>query len=327
MAKESLDSGKKVVIVGGNSVAMGKGQGKDLWTEKLQNKLGPEYKVLNFAQSLMPPLSGPYIAFLSLTQKYDSVFYVADSEYCAVNEVDDPYQGYPYWWDAYYKNLLPPLPSIQQRLDSRLYPTVAKGALEEYKLGSYLDSLFYFRDLWTTIGYKSFFTVWTQGTSANFLTPRRDLPDIDPPVLPVKTRFYNFNPAIDHPRIVSRFNWIYEQVKPNQWRVSENHLNILEQSMAAQVPAHLRSRVLLVSVRDNPYYVRRILSQVEQEQLTKAARLSYRLWRKLGCRALEAGGDYVDEDFIDDCHLSSSGGAKLMESVAAQVSEMANGVK
>jgi len=322
LAKESLDKGEKVVIVGGNSIAMGKGQGKDLWTENLQRRLGPDYKVLNFAQSLMPPLSGPYLAFLSLTQKYNFVFYVAVAEYCSVNDVEEPYQGYPYWWDAYYKKLLPPVPSIENWISERALLTRDKQASDECKLGAYLDSLFYFRDLWTTVGYKYFFTVWTPGTAANFWEPRQLVPDYDPPVLPIAARFYNFNPEIDKPRLKARFNWIYQETAPEQWQLSEDNLFMLKNAMSAQIPTEVRPKMLIIGVRDCPYYVRQDLTQKEQQQLIRTAKQSTKLWRDFGCRAIEAGGDYVDEDFIDDCHLSATGGVKLAKSVAEELSKM-----
>src|SRR5581483_9119441 len=64
-----------------------------------------------------------------------------------------------------------------------------KSAREETQLRSRLDSILYFSDLWTTVGYQKFFTVWNSNTRDGFTKPRRKFPDpdMDPP--PVESRF------------------------------------------------------------------------------------------------------------------------------------------
>jgi hypothetical protein len=322
LAKESLDQGKTVIIVGGNSVAEGRGQGKDLWTDNLQNKVGSNYKILNFAQAGMPAFSGPYIAFLSLSATYKKVVYIAVTEGLYVNLPDNPFNGYPYWLDAQYKHLLPDFPQLEENMEAprQDFSSSVKQVREEHQIRSFLDSIFYFQDLWTSIGYNSIFTVWTKDTAATFWRPRKDYPDHDFSPIPIENRFVHLKLEFEKDRMTNLFKYFFDRDKLTyKWQTSQENLHAIEKLMRVVVPEQLRSRVLIATVRNCPYIVKRALNENEQDFVTKQCELNYTLWTKVGCRALDAGSDYEDKDYLDGCHLSGSGGDKLANSIATEI--------
>ncbi len=326
LAKQSLDSNKKLVIVGGNSVAMGRGQGKDLWTEKLQEILGPQYKVLNFAQVGMPVFTGPYIAFWCLAEKYKNVCYVGVGDDLFVNNLETPFEGYPYWEDAYFKRLLPTSVWWQEEsMHERHSKDKAslREATEERKIGALLDAVFYFRDLWTTVGYKYFFTVWTPKTASTFLKPRIDYPDEDPPPYPVETRLNTLDLVQEHNLATANFKVFFERKKiDNELQLSAENLQWVYLTAQDTVPMPLRSRVLYVHVNRNPQLLSKAFSAEELVGLNKIAEASSKIYSRVGCRALLAGKDYEPQDYLDGCHLSGSGGAKLAASVSSRIKEL-----
>ena len=325
MAKENLDSNKTLVIVGGNSIALGRGQGADLWTETLQRKLGPTYKVLNFAQPGMPAFSGPYITFLILYEKYKKLCYVAVTNDLRLEAPDVTFKGYPYWWDAYYKRLLPNLWRLDMMMNENHESDKSNDSesLEEKKLGAFLDSIFYFEDLWTTIGYKSFFTVWTKPTAKTFTKPREDYVDFDEPPVTVDRRFKNLDLQWEHQQATMYFKDFLERDRSTQEsKFSKQYLKWFERAARDTLPEAARSRILLLRVRENLAVVKRVLSEDELDTWDRAADINQKIWNKTGCHALDLGRDYEPENYLDGCHLSGSGGAKLADAVRSSLDEL-----
>src|SRR3981189_3202376 len=68
------------IIVGGSSVLNGVGQSRDLvWTRRLQNLLGKEFVVLNFANRAGGPIDFGSVAAEMLLRQHRPVIYVADA--------------------------------------------------------------------------------------------------------------------------------------------------------------------------------------------------------------------------------------------------------
>lgn len=325
LATQNLNSDQKLVIIGGDSVALGRGQGPDLWTEKLQRKLGPAFKVINLAQTGMPVLTGPFIVFLALSEKYPTACYVGIGADLYVNDLEIPFHGYPHWWDAYYKGLLPNLPQIEASINQRFQESgiSQREATDELKLGTFLDSIFYFRDLWTTVGYKWLFTVWTPPTSATFLKPRIQYQDIDPKPYPLETRFAGLNLRSEHDLITNFFGAYSTRNSINhKLKLSRRFLLFFEESARRNVPENVRSRVLTVRVRENPVVLNRALSKDEIHLLDEASQANIQVWKKIGVHTLYVGKDYQAADYLDGCHLSGTGGAKLADAVASEIMEL-----
>ena len=185
IAKEPLIEGKTLVIIGGNSVGFGIGQGDGLWSDQLQKNLGTSFAVRNFAMNgNFSPIGGAYLAFLSLSRFYRKIYYVTFSRPGCQDDLDGSFYGYSYYWDARYKRLLPAMKIEEQNIEFRHVGLTAQGRtqLDETLFDACLDSYFYFRDLWTTVAYNSISTIWTQPTAANFLLPRRFYKDFDSPI-------------------------------------------------------------------------------------------------------------------------------------------------
>ncbi|MBI2812349.1 MAG: hypothetical protein HYX67_16180 [Candidatus Melainabacteria bacterium] len=196
----------------------------------------------------------------------------------------------------------------------------ALEATNEFKIASFLDSIFYFRDLWTTIGYKSFFTVWTAKTSATFLKPRIDYADVDEPPGPVETRFKTLDLVVEHAQATKFFDGVLKPDKTtNKLELFQPHLAWFQETAKSTVPEAVRSQFLIVHVRENPVILKKCLSEDELQGLDKVSETAVSLWRKAGCRALFVGKDFEPEDYLDGCHLSGSGGAKLAEAVSLNI--------
>lgn len=326
MINEALAQGKIVVVVGGNSIAEGRGQGKELWTTDLQTRLGPSYKVLNLAQSGMPSFTGPYIAFLSLALRHQDLYYVAVAQPLYANGVETPFVGYSYWWDAHYKGLLPYYRRLDEYISERIkVETVAeKEILEECQIEERLDSIFYFKDLWSTLAYKSFFTVWTKPTANTFMAPRKIYPDEEPsPLEPVAHRFDDLNLEFERRDALRDFDTYFEtNTETKKRQFSKQMLDWYKYSIDATVPEQLRSQVLLIDVRKNPLVLSRILNEEEFGLHEQVSELSVKLWEGIGVSALYVGKDFKPDDYLDGCHLTGPGGAKLSAAVASKIFEM-----
>jgi hypothetical protein len=325
LLKQNLATGRVVVIVAGDSVAEGRGQGKELWSDKLQAQLGSAYQVVNLAQAGMPAFTGPYLAFLNLAPKNQNLYYVGFTQPLYVNAVEYPFQGYPYWWDAYFKGLIPFYPRLSETVADRLQhePPAIKEETEEAKIGSYLDSLFYFQDLWTTVAYKMFFTVWTKHTAQSFMMPRKEYPDQDDPPLPVELRMGATDFQTEKTEITRLFPYIFtHNTAGDKLEISRQYIIYLKRMISDTVPEQLRSQMLIVQVRTNPEVSKKVLRANEQNGLYEASQLSETIFKEVGIEATFEGKGYRLEDYLDGRHLSASGGEKLSAALAKKIIEL-----
>src|SRR5206468_3163449 len=73
---------------------------------------------------------------------------------------------------------------------------ILADALREMRRGTALDAGLYFSDLWNTLAYTHFHTIWTPLTREGFLRPRRAWPDPDAGPLPLASRYSYDNAAL-----------------------------------------------------------------------------------------------------------------------------------
>src|SRR5262249_27619399 len=85
-----------------------------------------------------------------------------------------------FFWDAYFKDFLLP---YEARIDLLGELQKDNSSVTEHRRELQTEMAFdralYFNDLWTTVAYKYFFTVWTPRTRASFLKARKHYQDND----------------------------------------------------------------------------------------------------------------------------------------------------
>src|SRR5262249_28310768 len=198
LARERLTADKIAVIVGGSSRLHGTGQkASQVWTHRLQRQLGSRFEVLNLGfRSASSWEIGATVAEI-LSQEHPRLILVTD---CGPGWIDwrpDGYMFKYFFWAAYYKGLLQSCPARDELLHSikgcdpnRCYhgglPFLAGADVQER---AWLDSLFYFDDLWNTCAYRWFSTVWTPATRDSSFRPRRKYNDPDPGAPPFDKRY------------------------------------------------------------------------------------------------------------------------------------------
>ncbi|MFZ2314365.1 MAG: hypothetical protein WAW86_01730 [Gammaproteobacteria bacterium] len=178
-ARHKVSRDKILVLVGGSSIFRGVGQNQDeLWTNELQKQLGDEYKVLNYANDSATFTSFGAVAFRMLIEEYPKIIFVSSTEW-ATSEADgiDPYK-YIYW-DAYYKNLFHPDKIEMKEIRALRKKQIFTAVGAEQHIVSYLDSWFYFKNLWNWVGYRFVFSVWDRYVFADPFVAKRRYHDVD----------------------------------------------------------------------------------------------------------------------------------------------------
>ena len=330
LGRELLDRDRIAVVVGGSSVPFGAGQrAAELWTRHLQTALGDNYRVINLALPAGLPLEFGGTAAEILARDCPRLIYIGDaflrygalppphtaSARAAAVPVADVYRYF--FWDAYHKGLLPPDPERQTGIRAWLDEQAGDARLAELVRGMHVDSVAYSRDLWTTLAYSRFCSVWSPAVPAPWTRPRRDWPDGDD--RPLRA---GVDSAINGTAVVQGLRL---QV------LAGNHLRRLASAGAAHlednatlfVPPCLRGRTLLLVLRENPCFVGR-LSAAEQTDYRAAFPVFVQELKKIGLAAIAVETGCTAADFVDHCHLNESGGRKLAMEVAPAVRRLAH---
>ncbi len=329
LARASLDPNKIVVIVGGDSVLQGYGQSRPhVWTRKLQALLGGRYQVINFG--LLCGRTGEFGATAAefLCRDFPKLILVTNQSVGTINQDPDGLLFKYFFWDAYSKGLLLANPDRDARLREmeaepdpeaacpgpgpKAAPTTRlKGErLAELRAEMALDSALHFTDLWNTIGYRHFFTVWTALTRDSFTRPRRRYADDGVDLPPAPAAFVADRVAYMHD--------VFKAVSSsgNAW------WDLLERSTRATFPKALRPRTLILVTWFHPACYAG-MTPLDRAHYVRISRGMADHIRKVGCSAVEAGKDFAATDYADNCHLVESGAAKLAGRVAPQVRDIA----
>jgi hypothetical protein len=308
LAKSRLDPGKIAVVVGGSSVLQGYSQPlTGLWTRKLQALLGDRYQVINFGvRSAMTAEFGATAAEV-LSREYPRLLLITDTSpasFCA--EPDGRHYKY-FFWDAYCRGWLLPHPRRDDCLRPRGEPRV------ELEAQMLLNRSLSFNDLWHTLTYTRFCTLWGCGTEVAgipFTRARRHFPDHDPFL--EKLPGYR---APDHGEwMQSMLNWTAAQ-PAKAW-------GVVEGAMADAFPEPLRRQTLVLVLQPSPRY-RRLLTAGEQAGYIRLGRETARRLERLGFAAQALGHDFAESDYTDYRHFNEAGGADLAAAIAPKVRELA----
>jgi hypothetical protein len=330
LGRSRLDPGKVAVVVGGTSRLHGTGQTVDqCWTRKLQQQLGDRFQVLNFGFRGARTCEIGLTAAEALSPDYPRMIFITDCYPCSMDPAPDGHLFKYFFWSACYKGLLLPDAKRLARLQELAAAEGAdKGA--DLKRRAWLDSLFYFDDLWNAVAYARVCTAWSQFTRGSMTRPRREYADPEPLPLPLAQRY-----VAERERALEGIRNLWYTpgtgvaelcVKDGAGRWVENPRAdgwaTFRRSADSCFPESLRPQTLVVMLHFSPYYLN-ALSPDEHAYMAQVGRLSVRKLEDLGFASLSVGEDCTPEDYADLQHLTESGGAKLAEAVAGKVRAMA----
>jgi hypothetical protein len=340
LARSRLDRDKVAVIIGGSSVLHGTCQPPGhVWAERLQALLGDRYQVLNLALRCGRPTELGAIAAEFLAPEYPKLILITDERPGGMHPDPDGLFYKYFYWDAYHKGLLMPhkprderlgeviaeVEVIERKVGKKLARTawMLADAQREMRRGTALDASLYFSDLWNTLAYTQFHTIWTPLTGEAYTKPRSHWKDPDVGPQSMATRYSHENDIVMqrlHAYLPGKCvkdaagGWV-EDPASGVWKA-------LDRAATVSFPEPTRARTLVVVTWFSPYYIHQ-LSADEQECFAALSRCSVAHFEKLGFGAMTIGGDYTYEDYGDFQHLTETGGAKLADVVAPKVRAMA----
>jgi hypothetical protein len=322
LARATAAPDQTLVIVGGNSIVHGAGQGaRELWTGELERMLGERFRVLNLA--LPAGVIGEHgaIAAEAMLKEGRSVILVAPV--FPVGAMAAEGRTYSYvTWDAEAKGLR--LPSTER--DAALAQPSPVGpdadaTRKELRHRSALDGVLYFTDLWHAVAYHAVFTLWQPFVppGRSFWAPRAATDDplqmMDPgSAYPAAADDRSMGQTVELLR-----TWC-DEVGDGRWAIKDDS-RLWGETMAtlrAAVSPGLRERTILLVTLRSPHYTKRLPEAAQQCMLAHNADVVSRLEAE-GYPTILMGQDWTDEDYVDSIHPSASGGRKLAAAVAGVI--------
>ncbi len=323
--EHTVPTDKHLVMVGGASYFRGAGQNpRELWTLELQRLLGGDYAVVNFAMDWAGVTSFSGVAFQILAREYPKITYVSNASPVVVDAIDGG-EIYRYiFWDAYYKGMLSlPAPWLDRVRELAKSERKDRAGLELH-LGKWTDQFSYACDLWTYVGYKYFFTVWSDFAPQTMTVARRVYVD------PFDEKWAQKQQAFRHDQAyVQRYEaWNKDFAtkgfipdKDGQLKVDPPAFELISQLSVSMFPDDLKSKCHLVLIRFNPYFMRTFTDDDWNRHETMY-RLGQQAFEKAGYRVVQLpDADFTPDDFYDAGHFMPSGGRKVAKAVAASIRE------
>ena len=343
LVRARMKPGQVLVIVGGNSVLRGAGQPPGrIWTQSLQQDLGPGYCVVNLAFDGSGITDAAAVVAEALRHEYPRQIYLANAAPTQPPAPDGTGVYRFVYWEAYYKGLLIDDPvRAAAVVESNRNPDIANPVggtgLRELRLREWLDHWFYFQDLWNRFTYLECNTVWgfyMPGT-VEFLQARRYYRDLEPDrtTFPLSIRYPEAGLAAEmiNVRGCSEFAYMSFSAagRPQTQKDSAGHWPLyvpvwdqFQAGIRVAMPEELKKRTLILLSRSSPFYFR-LLTPDEQERDDLTYRHSAEQWKAGGYEAMDYGRDFTIDDYGDRTHLTSPGGVKLALLVAPKVQAMA----
>jgi hypothetical protein len=315
------------VIIGGSSVMNGAFQRhNEVWSDHLGKLLGDDFRVLNLALRAGEPGEFGALTAEMIQNQRDHLIYVTDM-FPLVCGTDPDGRNFKYFfWDAWNKGLIDS--SLPQRLESVSNVMGNRRGDEKFGelfLGGKWDSRTYFADLWTTLNYKRFGTLWNPVTGANSFKPRHVFEDHDSGPLPLDERKWQ----LDHGISLEEFKrlWFSPEFTPNasgQWEADMGFLSAFQAKVETAFPNKtLREHTVVAVQRLNAYRIDQ-LSKTDQAQWSAQIDATRKVLGDLGMRSVEVGKGFTAEDYADYTHFTASGGEKMAELLAPIIREMSN---
>jgi len=191
-------------------------------------------------------------------------------------------------------------------------------------LGKMIDAWTYSCDLWTYVGYKWLFTVWSDDHAASPFKARREYhEEVDPDLAQSRRRNESDAKLIDLAETGNR--WIarngYTQLPDGRWRPDRGLWGARRDNWRSLFPAESRERCFVLLLRSNPYYMKTLTPDdlAHYEQSYWECRRSF---EQEGYPVVTfAAGEFPSSDFLDPGHFMAAGGYKIAAATAARIEE------
>ncbi|MFN8635208.1 MAG: hypothetical protein U0893_15265 [Chloroflexota bacterium] len=322
LAEDAGRTADVVVVVGGDSILQGFGQGDDeLWSAELQRLLGDRYAVVNVAMYEARSVESGGVTAEALTKAGRQVISITDQRMPGFGPPDGSQFRYLYW-DASYKGLLIEDEERDEYLRTHVPPFNLREPTTqtELQIRSALDSQLYFTDLWSSVGYTTLFTAWAPLIPPNvpFVTPRRAL-SLDRDYFE-----FPFDPRAQDPLYTAMIALSCNKAPNGELTLAGDHpfWGDFERDARISAPRAVRERTIIWL----PYIRAFNLSHLSPAELrcvrhlydVGAARLS-----NVGFHPAVFGADWEVSDYLDHYHLVGRGGRKLAAELAPRVQALA----
>jgi hypothetical protein len=328
LLREKVRPDQVAVVVGGNSVMMGMGQGRDgVWTRALQAELGDRYCVVNVA---LPGLDmqefGTLAAEVLYKDGHDRLLVVTNTWPYPTAPIGEP-DGKPlvwwFYWDAHARGLLLDYPErdarLAQPLDKRIDRAKDRRARDELMRQVTVDRWLNFRDLWNAFEYEAGVTVWCKPLAKSWSRARKRYPDADPVVPPGRPEWMDQLKPVVFPSLPHTLTVLRPVVRRASGEPkSPAELGgpfPAEEGLRAAFPTPIRERMLVVANRTNPYFLA-MLTPDERATYDALAPALATIYGRAGVGVFEAGRGYDIGDYYDHVHLTAAGGRRLAGELA-----------
>lgn len=302
-AEHHLQKNKIIVVVGGNSIFKGIGQKhNELWTDALQQELGDQFQVLNFAMDGAAFNAFGGTVYRMLHERYPRVLFVTTCVPESALGSDQHTYDYVYW-DAYYKKLFNPDKNERKMIQTKRKEDLHSLAGQNLHLLSVLDSHFYFRNLWNAIGYHIGFTIWTDQSAHSLFKARKKYHDLG-------------DDAILHLEKTQ----ILDVIQQDEQLLNKGDSRLLlreSEHRYREWPLADRRHTLCVIPTLNPKMVNQFSPVAKHHYFAILQQLSG-LLGQLGYHAMIMP-TFANTDYVDTRHLNASGGKKLATQIANEV--------
>jgi hypothetical protein len=295
LALEMLDRSKINVVVGGSSVMFGVGQPTGrIWTQKLAELLGDDYRVINLATK-----AGDVAGLASFTTEMLSregfrVIYVTDLAVALTTQTIGTSWFEYFYWDAKARGYLYDYPS-RDRLLNELKPDEQYGWVATVE---WLNSFLNFNELRNFVSYKWINLLRVDGQDSRPRQLYAD-PEIDPP----QGMRYGF-PEANLDLYIHLSQHRDDALWPSVQRYFE-----------AALPDPIRKSTI-VSLCLNSPGVSDFAPEAARQSWSELETLTANRVSASGAMPLPACDGFTAADYVDRVHLSISGGEKLAARVA-----------
>ena len=324
LAREALRPDKVAVVLGGNSILQGGGQGSvNLWSKHLQRLLGDDFRVLNLAQPGAGTFEFGSLAAEMLLRDHPRLIFVTDTWPVPWSPVGGPDGRAPwryFYWQARARGLLTDQPERDAAL--RRLESERGEDFRELRRRCELDARLSFHDLWNAVTYRCVSTVWCPLLAASWTRPRRDCPDpsLDPPPATerqLEAASQGHVPVMRNNAAAARAFFL----APDRERGRAPASPLPRLTREGLCPS-LRGRTLLLITRDCPYYERQLTTE-EKEWYYRSFAATADLYGRAGVRAVAVGRGLAARHYTDSVHLTAEGGRRLAAEVAPLIRELA----
>jgi hypothetical protein len=328
LTRELVRPDQIAVVVAGNSILMGMGQGPDnVWTRKLQDELGDRYRVINVAlPGACPQEFGTVVAEMLYNDGHHRLIVITNQFYLAVWPIGEP-DGRPvfqwFYHDAATRGLLLDDPQRNARLtlplEQRADSAKDHSQRGEMQRQAAIDRWLNFRDLWNAFEYEQGVTVWCKPLAKTWWQARKDYPESDAQRQPATPEFLEtirprFQPELEG--IVAGMRPIVrrptgELIPPGELRGPYQ----TEEFLKANFPAPIRERLVMVLTHYNPYFIGLL---TDDQRITYGALVPAvtAFYARAGVQVAEIGRGYGPADYFDECHLTVAGGNRMAATLA-----------